>query len=273
MTVSLDAALSGMLEQQRSMDFIANNLANVNTAAYKRAKVHFQDLLTNTSVLSALRGEIPGQQATISSGVNSSPVERSFDQGPLYATGRDLDFAISGDGFFKVRLEDGSTAYTRDGVFQMDAQGHLTLNDGSQFDPPIQLPPTFSDLTVTREGTLTIKRPLTADELAALGPDDARDGKTIEVGKIELVRFPFPSGLASIGNGRYIETPESQAPIADAPGLAGMGVVVNGFQEGSNVQIADEMAALVMASRAYQLNLNAYRTVEEMLRQANQVVQ
>lgn len=271
MTTSLDAALSGMLQQQRNIDLIANNLANVNTAAYKRAQVHFQDMLTTTSALAALNGQPQTGQATVSSGVDSTPIERSFDQGPLFATGRDLDFAISGDGFFKLRLEDGSTAYTRDGVFQMDAQGNLTLNDGSQFDPPIQLPPTFSDLSITREGSITVKRPLTAAEVAALKPDDARDGKTIEVGKVELVRFAFPSGLTPIGNGRYLETPESQPPISGATGEAGMGVVVNGFQEGSNVQIADEMSSLVVAQRAYQLNLNAYRTIEEMLRQVNQL--
>lgn len=269
MTSSLDAALSGMLEHQRQIELIANNLANVNTTGYKRASVHFKDVLSTVEIVAALNGELAPANVATASGVESSTVQRLFEQGPLQPTTRDLDFAISGDGFFQVLLDDGSTAYTRDGTFRLGGDGRLVTADGKLVSPPVTLPPVFSDLKVESTGVISLTRPLSETELAALGPDDPRDGVREEVGTIELVRFAFPSALESIGTNLFRETPESQPPIPGEPGVDGMGQIVSGFVEASNVQVADEMTSMVMASRAYQLNLNAYRTIEEMLRRAH----
>lgn len=269
---SLDAALSGMIEHQRNIELIANNLANVNTTAYKRADMHFSDVFDATSVLQALAGDEAAQaEATTSAGVQSAPVQWRMDQGPLTPTLRDLDFSISGEGFFQVRRENGAIAYTRDGAFRIDAQGQLTTVSGEPLVPTIQFPAVFSAVKVRADGTVSMKRPFTEAELAALGPDDARDGIEEDIGTLEIVRFVFPSALESIGYNLYQESVDSQPPIPGTPGEEGMGLIVNGFLEGSNVSIAEEMLSLVAASRAYQLNLNAYRTIQEMLSEANEM--
>jgi len=269
MTSSLDAALSGMVEQQRHLELIANNLANVNTTGYKRASVHFKDVLSTVEVLAALNGELATADVATGSGVASSPVQRLFEQGPLQPSGRDLDFAISGDGFFQVQLDDGTLAYTRDGTFRLDSDSRLVTADGQLLSPTVTLPPVFTGLRVESNGSISVSRPLTEAELAELGPDDPRDGVREELGTMAIVRFAFPAALESIGSNLFRETAESQPPITGEPGVDGMGQIVSGFLEGSNVQVADEMTSMVVASRAYQLNLNAYRTIEEMLRQAN----
>jgi flagellar basal-body rod protein FlgG len=272
MTASLDAALSGMLEHQRNMELIANNLANVNTTAYKRVGVHFQDLLNTAELLAATRGELPaGETVETSAGVQSTGTSRSFAQGSLTPTGRTLDLAISGDGFFRVLMDDGSVAYTRDGTFSQGVDGRITTADGYTLEPAITLPSVYTDLKLDADGTIRVKRPLTESEVAALEPGDARDGIRETVGQVTLVRFPNASGLTSIGSNLFVESVESQAPIEGQPGVEGMGTVVSGWVEGSNVDIAEEMTNLTFANRAYQLNLTAYRTIEEMLRQAGQI--
>ncbi|PKN81511.1 MAG: flagellar basal body rod protein FlgG [Chloroflexi bacterium HGW-Chloroflexi-9] len=271
MSLSLDAAISGMLTQQRNIEAIANNLANVNTTAYKRVKIHFQDILDTASVFAALTGPENLADISQSSGVSTASTKRDFAQGALQPSGRLLDFAISGDGFFRVLLDDGSTAYTRAGVFMLDGAGKVATSSGELLDPPLQLPDQFRDLRIEQDGSVTVMRDFTDEELAALDDFAARDGVREVVGQMELARFPNPSGLAAIGNSRYRETPESQAPIFGRPGEDGMGSVFSGWLEASNVDIATEMTGLVMAKRGYQLNLVAYRTIEEMLTKANDV--
>lgn len=272
MTISRDAAISGMVEQQRNIAMIANNLANVNTTGYKRVQVHFQDVLDTLSVINALTGEVPpGEEPTLSAGVESLDVLRTFTQGSLQPTQRQLDFSINGAGFFRVLLEDGSTAYTRDGTLRLDGAGQLVTGDGDLIDPPITLPAGFRSLQVTGDGELSVIRSYTADELAALPPDAPTDGIREIAGTLELVRFSNPSGLDSIGRNLFVETDESQPPISGLPGVDGMGQVLSGFLEASNVSVAQEMTSLVIAMRSYQLNLNAFRTIEEMLASANEL--
>lgn len=272
MTSALDAALSGMLEQQRNIELIANNLSNVNTTGYKRASVHFQDVLNTAEILAALRGQLPaGQTADSSAGVQSTSVRRSFAQGTLVPTERSLDFAVAGDGFFRLRQADGTFAYARDGSFQQGVDGRITSTHGYFLDPPMQLPAVFSDLRLEADGTVTVRRPFTEAEVAALKPGDPRDGVREQVGRIQLFRFPNPGGLTSAGQNLYHESAESQAAIEGAPGVEGMGLVRSGWLEASNVDVAEEMTALTLASRTYQLNLTAYRTIDEMLRQAGQL--
>ncbi len=271
MPLSLDAAISGMTTQQRNIDLIANNLANVNTTGYKRIKIHFQDNLDAASIAAALSGNGSSDGASTAAGVGVAGTARDFTQGTFQPTGRAMDFAINGDGFFKLKLDDGTTAYTRNGVFVLDGAGNVTTETGEVLDPPLKLPTKFRGLTIDDDGTVNVIRDYTDAELGKLGPFDPRDGKRVSVGKIELVRFSNPVGLESIGNSNFRETPESQAPIAGTAGQNGMGTVISGWVEASNVDIATEMTGLVMAKRGFQLNLVAYQTIEEMLKQVNQV--
>ncbi|MFA7250114.1 MAG: flagellar hook-basal body complex protein [Dehalococcoidia bacterium] len=271
MPLSLDAAISGMVTQQQNIDLIANNLANVNTTGYKRAKIHFQDSLNAAGIAAAMSGGGGSEPTATSAGVNVSGMTRDFSQGTLQPTGRQLDFAINGDGFFRIKLDDGQMAYTRNGVFLIDGAGKVTTQSGELLDPPLQLPEKFQHLAFEEDGSVTVMRPYTDAELADLGEFEPRDGKREVVGQIKTVRFLNPSGLEATGNSLYRETPESQPPIEGIPGKEGLGTVHSGWVEASNVDIATEMTGLVFAKRGFQLNLVAYKTIEEMLKQVNQV--
>lgn len=269
MSLSIDAAISGMVEQQRNIELIANNLANVNTTGYKRTKIHFQDILNAATTFTQLSsGQAP---SSTSAGVATAGVTRDYTQGSLQPTGREMDFAVSGDGFFRVRLDDGSFAYTRAGLFSLDGTGRVVTLSGELLDPPLQLPPRFRDLRIDENGEITVTRDLTPEELEKLGPFDPRDGKRVVAGQMMLYRFSNPQGLAAIGNSRFVATDESQAAIESKPGVDGMGTVYSGWLEASNVDIATEMTGLVIAKRGYQLNMVAYKTIEEMLTKVNQV--
>jgi flagellar basal-body rod protein FlgG len=267
--LSLDAALSGLLQQQRNIELIANNLGNVNTTGYKRVEVHFEDVLDTVQLLEVLRGERIVGDATVPAGVQSDAVDRVFAQGPMQPTGRALDWAIVGDGMFRVRLEDGTPAFTRAGNFLLDGNGDIVTSDGLFLDPPLTLPDGWRDLELARDGTVSVLRPMTQAEIAAAAPDSPTDGVREVVGQLQLSTFPDAQQLASIGASLYVETVASGAAVSGAPTANGTGEVVAGVLEGSNVDLATEMSALVIASRAYQLNLQAYRSVEEMLSAAN----
>lgn len=271
MTVSLDAALSGMLEHQRQIELISNNMANVNTAGYKRVKVHFQALLDTAEILQAVQGTLPVQDATTAGGVQTTAIDRAFAQGTLQPSDSELDFGIVGPGLFKVRLEDGTAAYTRDGAMRLDASRKLVLADGTPLDPPITLPEVFSRVAVDTDGHVIATRPMTADELAARAPDNAATTVAEDLGAFTLARFANPELLAGIGNNLYLPTDGSGPAIEGAPGDPGLGTVANSRLEASNVDIGQEMTSLIVASRSFQMNLQAYRTISEMLRQANEL--
>jgi len=272
MSGSLDAAYSGMIEQQRNMEMIANNLANVNTTGYKRVKIHFEDLLDTAKLRAAERGELAeGETAAHALGVATTGFTRDFEQGSLTPTGYPLDFAISGDGFFRVQHGEGKVAYTRDGSFRLGVDGRLSTSGGYALDPPLSMPLTWDDLKVDGQGTITVRQPLTGEEVAALQSGEPRDGKRVTVGKIALVRFPNPAGLNSIGQNLFEESPESQAPIEGTAGVDGMGDIYSGWLESANVDVAEEMVALTFANRGYQLNVTTYQTIQEMLRKAGEL--
>lgn len=272
-TWSLDAARSGLLSQQRNLELIANNLANVNTTGYKAAQMHFQDVLDASEILDVLNGSAPADgELSASSGVQVAGVSRDLAQGALRPTDRQLDFAIVGTGYFRIRLEDGGTAYTRDGVFGLDGDNNLVTLSGDFVEPGLDLPVDFSEMRISADGTVTVMRPQTQEELDALPDDAPRDGIRVEVGRIGLTRFVNPSGLESIGENLFQVTAESQEPIDGFPGEDGLGEVHSGWLEASNVDIATEMTSLVLAQRAYQLNIVAYQTLEQMLTDANQLV-
>ncbi len=272
MSGSLDAAFSGMIEQQRNMEVIANNLANVNTTGYKRVKIHFEDLLDTAKIAAAARGELPaGESPTSSLGVATTGFTRDFQQGSLTPTGNPLDFAISGDGFFRVQHGEGEVAYTRDGTFRIGVDGRLATSGGYPLDPPVSLPLTWDDMKVDAKGSISVRRPLSQDEIAGLKPGDPRDGKRVVVGNVTLVRFPNPSGLTSVGQNLFTESAESQAPIEGIPTVEGMGQIYSGWLEAANVDIAEEMTNLTFANRGYQLNVTTYQTIQEMLRKAGEL--
>jgi flagellar basal-body rod protein FlgG len=272
MSGSLDAAYSGMIEQQRNIELIANNLANVNTTAYKRVKIHFEDLLDAAKLAAAARGELPAGEAPASAlGVATTGFTRDFEQGSLTPTGNPLDFAISGDGFFRVQYGDGEFAYTRDGTFRLGVDGRLSTSGGYVVDPPVSLPLTWDDMKVDAQGTISVRRPLTEAEIAGLKPGDPRDGRRETVGTVALVRFPNPAGLTSIGQNLFAESPASQAPIEGVPGVDGLGTVYSGWLEAANVDVAEEMTNLTFANRGYQLNVTTYQTIQDMLRRAGEL--
>jgi len=272
-TFSLDAARSGVQSQQRNLELIANNLANVNTTGYKSAQLHFQDVLDASEILAVLNGSAPPDgELSAASGVQVSGVTRDLAQGTLRPTERQLDFAVVGTGYFRIRLDNGSVGYTRDGVFSLDANNNLVTQSGYAVEPGLDLPIDFSEMRISADGTVSVVRAQTEAELDALEPGEARDGIRIEVGRIGLTRFVNPGGLESVGENLFQVTPESQEPIDGFPGEGGLGEVYSGWLESSNVDIATEMTSLVLASRAYQLNIVAYQTLEQMLTDANRLV-
>ena len=271
MTVSMDAALSGMLEHQRQIELISNNIANVNTAGYKRVKVHFQSLLDTAEILQAVQGQLPVQDATTAGGVETAAIHRAFEQGTLQPSESPLDFAIVGPGLFRVSLEDGRTAYTRDGAFHVDPDRRLVLSDGTRLDPPMTLPEVYVSLSVDDTGTLKAVRPMTEEELAARAADDPSTTVAEEVGRFALARFANPESLAGIGSNLYLPTDASGPAIDGNPGDEGFGQVVGSRLEASNVDMGTELTSLMVASRSFQMNLQAYRTISEMLRQAGEL--
>ena len=271
MAVALDAALSGMLRQQHKIELIANNLANINTTGYKRATVHFREALDTAQILEAISGELPAGDATTSSGVAIDAVERVFAQGAVVASPGPLDVAIVGRGFFRLRLEDGTIAYARDGAFRLDANRRLVTALGAPLEPPLIFPEVFGEVRVLGDGSVVVHRPYTEEELAALGPDEPRTGVDELVGRIALTRFDDPASLTSIGGSLYVATADTP-PIDGFPDEDGMGYLAGGFLEASNVDLAEEMGSLLIASRMYQVSLAAYQTIQEMLEQSNELL-
>jgi flagellar basal-body rod protein FlgG len=254
---TLFSAASGMQAQTLNMDVIANNLANINTAGFKKSRAEFQDLLYQTlrepGARSTIATEIPtGMQVGL--GVKPSAINRIFSQGNFRQTGSALDLVIEGDGFFQVTMPDGTIAYTRNGNFSRDSTGRIVTNDGDPLEPAITIPADAISITVGNDGTVSVLRP----------------GETVstEVGSIQLVKFINPEGLKSLGKNLYLNTTSSGDPIQGTPGLEGMGTISQGFQEMSNVEIVDELVSMIVAQRAYETNSRAIQAANQMLRDA-----
>lgn len=255
---SLYTSASGMLANQLYVDSISNNLANVNTTGFKKAKVEFQDLLYQTMVepgSSTSDGvRLPGS-LQVGLGVKTAGNVRSFQQGSLLQTGNELDVAIQGEGFFVVRMPDDTRAYTRDGSFKVNADGLIVTADGHYLDPQIQVPPDSSNLIVGPDGRVTV----------TLRGDD----QPTEIGQLELATFVNPAGLRSLGQNLYQSTDASGNSAIGAPGANGSGTLAAQFLEGSNVQLVEEMVALIVAQRAYEISSKSIQVSDEMLQNAN----
>ncbi|MCE2941117.1 MAG: flagellar basal-body rod protein FlgG [Gemmatimonadota bacterium] len=252
MDPALRTSASGMAAQQLRSEVIANNLANVNTTGFKRSRPQFEDLLYQT-IQSGGVIETRDARATpaiqVGRGVHVAAVQRQHAQGTLEATGRPLDLAIEGDGFFQVQLPSGELAYTRDGGFQISDQGVLVTNGGYGLVPSVRVPNDVTDLAISKSGVVTANR---------------GEGSTIELGRIELARFANPAGLLTLGENLYRQTPASGQPVLGMPQDQGFGRLVQGSLEGSNVEIVNEMVDMISAMRAYEINSKAIKNADEM---------
>lgn len=254
MVRSLWTAKSGMDAQQTAMDIISNNLANISTAGFKSSRPVFQDLLYQTirqpGAQSSQQTQFPsGLQVGL--GVQSVATERLFVQGTPQLTGNTKDVAINGNGFFQILMPDGSTAYTRDGNFQLDNQGQLVTSKGYPVQPAITIPSTARSLTIGNDGVVSITQP---------GSDLA-----VQVGSMQLATFINPAGLDAIGDNLYLETGSSGSPSTSNPGLNGTGTVMQNYVEGSNVNVATELVNMIQTQRAYEMNSQAITTSSQML--------
>ena len=258
---SLWIAKTGMEGQQTKLDAISNNLANVGTNGYKRSGVVFEDLmyqnLRPSGSASSEQSQLPtGLQVGL--GVRAAGTTRSFSQGNLQQTGNNYDIAIKGNGFFQVQLPDGSTGYTRDGGFQVDANGQLVTNAGYVVQPGITIPPNALSVTVAQDGTVQVT---TAGAAA----------KPTSVGQLQLASFINPAGLEPKGQNLYGETAASGTPNAGAPNSNGLGALQQGFVEGSNVNVVEELVSMIATQRAYELNSKAIQTSDQMLQKLGQL--
>lgn len=257
---SLTTAATGMLAQQLNIDVISNNLSNVNTTGYKKVRAEFQDLLSQTvkpAGAQIFQGTTQPVGIEVGLGTKTSATMREFSEGAFKSTGGKLDAAIEGDGFFQVLMDDGSTAYTRDGSFKVDANGQLTTSDGFIVQPQISIPTDAQQITITPDGNVSVKV--------------AGDTTQTEIGALTLTKFANPSGLSSIGRNLYLETSASGNPIEGQPGQDGLGTIQQGFLEGSNVQVVEELINLIQAERAFEANSKLIRSSDELLRILNRM--
>ncbi len=257
MDKTLRTASTGLSAQQRYIEIISNNLANVNTTGFKKTRPEFQDLLYETlrpAGNTARTGVEPLNEVQIGSGTELVATTKIFGQGDIHQTNNRLDIAINGDGFFIVRRPDNTYAYTRDGSFQLDRNGLIVTSQGYFLDPGITIADDVMDVKIKRDGIIEILREGSVDEEA--------------VGNIELARFVNPAGLRSIGDNLFVETPGSGRAIFDRPGENNTGVLYQSHLEASNVDIVDEMVNMITAQRSYELNSKAVKTADDVLAMA-----
>ena len=257
---SLTTAATGMIAQQNYLDVISNNIANVNTTGFKKTRVEFQDLLSQAQKSPGAminQGTFQPVGIEIGLGVKTAATTRIFNQGVAISTGRNLDISIEGEGFMQVMKEDGSLAYTRDGSLKMDAMGQICTTDGLLIQPQTSIPRDASEINITADGNISVK----------VGSSTTQQ----IVGQIQLVKFQNPSGLLSVGHNLYVETPGSGTPIQDTPGQNGMGMINQGFLEGSNVQIVDELISLIKAERAFESNSKVINSSSNILQATNRL--
>jgi flagellar basal-body rod protein FlgG len=256
---ALATAATGMQAQQLNVDTIANNLANVNTPSFKKTRVRFQDLMYQNLRPSGNPQRLgPPAELAVGHGAKLAATERNFIQGTTEQTNNPLNLLIEGDGFFQIRRTDGSMGYSRDGSFFVSADGALVNSDGLYLEPQIFLPEDIRDIMISKDGILS------ANFVDSNIPE--------EVAEIELARFLNPAGLQSMGRNMFGETAASGHPILGTPGVNGIGTLLSGFLEGSNIEVVEEMVSLITAQRAYEINSRSIQTADEMLSAATQIV-
>jgi flagellar basal-body rod protein FlgG len=252
---ALNTAATGMVAQELNVQVIANNIANMRTTGYKRQRAEFQDMLyehvRRIGTQTSTQGNILPVGVDLGSGVRTVGTPRIMTQGTLTQTGGDLDVAIRGEGFFKIQLPDGSFAYTRDGSFQMDAQGRIVTAQGNVVQPGITIPQNSTSLTINSQGQVSV--------IVA-----GNTNPTI-LGQLTLTRFINKAGLLPIGDNMFQETPASGPPQDGLANTDGMGDVQQGNLEQANVEAVTEISDLIAAQRAYEMNSKVISATDQML--------
>lgn len=258
---ALYIASTGMNAQERNVEVISNNIANMRTTGFKRQRAEFQDLLYQTyrraGSTTSDQGSLVPVGIEIGSGVKTAATPRVMSQGSVVATEKELDVAVRGEGFFTVQLPDGRTAYTRDGTFERDNTGLLVNIDGYQIEPGITIPDTANSVSIGADGTVE----------AFLGTDTT----PTQLGQIQLARFVNKGGLESIGNNLFVETAASGPAQVGTPNTDGMGDLMQGYLEMANVNAVTEIADLIAAQRAYEMNARVVSGADEMLQSTSQL--
>ncbi|MBT9495627.1 MAG: flagellar basal-body rod protein FlgG [Paucibacter sp.] len=257
---SLYIAKTGMEAQQTQLDTISQNLANVSTNGYKRSHAIFEDLMYQNLRQSGANTTEQTQLPTglqIGLGVRPVATARVYTQGNLQQTSNNLDIAIKGNGFFQIQQPDGTTAYTRDGSFQLSAAGQIVNNNGMTLLPGITIPNNAQSVTVGNDGTVSITVP--------------GNPAPQTVGQIQLASFINPAGLDPKGQNLFTETASSGTPTNGAPSSDGLGMLQQGYVETSNVNVVEELVAMIQTQRAYEMNSKAIQTSDQMLQKLAQI--
>jgi len=258
---ALYIASTGMNAQERNVEVISNNIANMRTTGFKRQRAEFQDLLYQSyrraGSTTSDQGSLVPVGIEIGSGVKTAATPRVMSQGSVVPTEKELDVAVRGEGFFAVQLPDGRTAYTRDGSFERDNAGLLVNIDGYQIEPGITIPDTANSVSISADGTVE----------AFLGTETT----PTQLGQIQLARFVNKGGLESIGNNLFVETAASGPAQVGSPNIDGMGDLMQSYLEMANVNAVTEIADLIAAQRAYEMNARVVSGADEMLQSTTQL--
>lgn len=258
---ALSIAASGMQAQQLNVDVISHNIANMNTTSYKRQRAEFQDMLYQSlerpGATSSASGAVLPLGIQLGVGVRADAVGRVTEQGGIAATGNPYDLAINGRGFLQVTLPSGQTGYTRAGNLAVNADGQMVTADGYPIEPAISVPPEATAIQITRDGIV---------EVTVAGQTDPQ-----QLGQIEIASFINPAGLEAIGDNLYLETPASGSATTATPGSPGLGTIMQGYLELSNVNAVEEISALIVAQRAYEMNARVITAADEMLQSTTQL--
>jgi len=260
---ALYSAASGMTAQQLNVDNIAHNIANANTAGFKARRAQFQDLLYQNMIQP---GSAASQQSTIPTGLQlglgtrAASNEIIFSQGELSQTDNPLDLVIQGQGFFQIRRVSGDLAYTKAGSFHLNRDGQVVTTDGDLIEPPITIPQNAQSINIAQDGTVSYTQP---------GQTAAQ-----QAGQIQLATFTNPSGLNSIGKNLYLPTDASGDPVVGSPGgQEGLGSLLQGYTEQSNVSVVQEFINLIVSQRAYEANSKVVKAADDMYQQVNNLKQ
>ena len=258
MNQALWIAKTGLDAQQTRMSVISNNLANVNTTGFKKGRAVFEDLIyqnvRQAGAQSSQDTQLPSG-LMLGTGVRTVATEKSFTQGNVVQTDNALDVAIEGRGFLQILMPDGSVGYSRDGSLKIDSEGRFVTASGYEMQPGIVLPQNTQSVTISRDGIVTATIPGTV--------------APVQVGTLQLADFINPAGLQPAGENLYMETAASGPPQVGNPGLNGLGNLIQGALEGSNVNTVEELVNMIETQRAYEINSKAISTADAMLQFAN----
>jgi len=258
MMQSLYTASTGMLGMQTQIDTTANNIANVNTIGFKKGRAEFADLMYQVMEYAGTStSDVTKSPTGIEVGLGTRPtaINKIFSEGSLKQTDNQLDMAITGNGFFKLELPDGTEVYSRNGAFKLDSTGTIVNSDGYKLIPETVVPEDATNISIGVDGTVTVIQ--------------AGQTQATQIGQIETTNFINPAGLHSMGDNLYIETDASGQPVAGTPGINGLGTIRQGFVELSNVELVVELTDLITGQRAYDSNSKVITTSDEMLQTVN----